>query len=349
LFTEKRITKITSKKNLAILLQKSYISIVKKTLITIFGFLFCIPTTFASVESLQIVTFNWDETLKKLIPSTFGSGTAIDKNLVLTNKHVISPPKGKIADFILLCPAQHKSTRSVKCDIPAVVLSVHNKFDAALIKPISTKVFLPHVRTTSRLRGNRVRLEGFPVPIDNLQNFGDRRTFNQIQNWIKNGGTLKIGGDKLTISRGKITGSGVLQSTGGRYLFTDAKVNFGNSGGAAFDASGNYIGIPTLKDKNFNALILTYDQLIGWVIRNRSKKPEISPDIQDFYEKISKPKRKIRRQLNIKTTTRMLKKGRKVYRRRTRSSVKKQKSIKPSYRSFYRSRAYRRTYRTRKK
>lgn len=265
------------------------IHFVKKLLIIIFGLLLCIPSTYASVESLQIVNFQWDTVNKKLVPFSFGSGTAIQKNLVLTNKHVVTKQGGKVADFLLLCQAQHKSTRGVVCDIPAGVVSIHDKFDAALIRTLDKNDFLPHVRTAYYRKGtgDGVRLEGFPLPLGEYQNFGSSITKENILKWTKNGGVLELGGDKLTITRGKVTMEGIFNATGGHYLFTNAKVNFGNSGGAAFDTFGNYIGIPTLKDKNYNAIILTYNQLRPWMAEVYKNSPVVPKEALEYYQEIA--------------------------------------------------------------
>ena len=263
----------------------------KKFWTLLLGIFISSSTTFASVESLQIVNFQWDEETQKLIPFSYGSGTAILKNLILTNKHVVTNAKNeKLADFLLLCPSEVNITRAVQCNIPAGVVSVHPKFDAAIIKPLSKDVFLPYVRTAYYRKGigDSIRLEGFPLPLGEFQNFGSSKTKENVLKWMKEGGVLQAGGDRLTVTRGNVVLEGVLKSTGGHYLFTDAKVNFGNSGGAAFDGFGSYIGIPTLKDKNSNAIILTYNQLRPWLVEVYNQYPQVPQEIIDYYERISK-------------------------------------------------------------
>ena len=105
-------------------------------------------TTQASVEMFQIVALDWEASQNALTVSSLGSGTAIDKNLVLTNKHVVAP-KGEAADFILLCQASDKRTQGVSCDITAGVIALHDQFDAALIKPLSSTHYFPSVRIIS--------------------------------------------------------------------------------------------------------------------------------------------------------------------------------------------------------
>lgn len=248
-------------------------------------------TTFASVELFQIVAFGWDSSTQKLSVVSMGSGTAIEKDLILTNKHVVQVDD-KIADFVVLCQADAKRTKGVKCEIPAGVVSVHPDFDAALIKPLSSHHYFPSVRVVSGEAsiGTQVRLAGFPVPLEGtqLQGFGGTKTLEAVEDWVAgSGGPLEFEGDELTITRGNVVNKGLLSATGGRYLVTDAKVNFGNSGGAAFDQYGAYVGIPTLKDLNDNAYVLSYYQLQTWVKTAQTLEPVVLGVAHDFYNDFS--------------------------------------------------------------
>lgn len=241
----------------------------------------------ANVEIFQVVSFVWNAETEKLEAVSHGSGTAIDKNLVLTNKHVVFGENG-VADFVLLCQGESRTSRPVRCNIPAGVTVLHEKFDAALIRPLSKNVFLPFVKTSSvqRQRGDSVRIKGFPIPLgDSVSNFGSTKTFEKTKEWTENGGMLEIGGDKMTITRGQIQNIGIRRETGEKFLITDAKVNFGNSGGAAFDNGENFIGIPSLKDKDSNALILAFDQIESWVNVKKEIVPKVSEKILNFYKK----------------------------------------------------------------
>jgi hypothetical protein len=234
---------------------------------------------------LQIAVFDWNTETKRLEVQSLGSGTAIESDLVLTNKHVVTLKDGTTADFVLICPAQSKSTHSVQCNIPAAVVAVHPKFDAALIRPMDSEVYLPRVRTALQIgsAGEHVRVYGFPRPIEDLQNFGGTRTMENIKKWQEVGGEIEAKGDALTITRGKIKIVAQRKDTGEMYYMTDVKVNYGNSGGAAFDETGVFIGIPTLKDTESNALILTYPQLAEWVSFNRINPAQIADDVWKFY------------------------------------------------------------------
>ncbi len=242
---------------------------------------------------LQIAVFDWNTETKRLEVQSLGSGTAIKNNLILTNKHVVTLKDGTAADFVLICPARSKSAHSVRCNIPAAVVSLHPKFDAALIRPISSDVYLPRVRAATQVgrAGEQVRVYGFPRPADGLQNFGGTRTMENIKKWQEVGGEIEGRGDALTITRGKVKIVAQRKDTGELYYLTDVKVNYGNSGGAAFDETGGFIGIPTLKDTESNALILTYPQLNEWVSFNMENPAVVADAVWKFYnQQIKLPK-----------------------------------------------------------
>lgn len=251
------------------------------------------PTSvLANAELVQIVNFKWNEATQKLEVVSFGSGTAIAKNLVMTNKHVIKVGSD-VADFLLLCPAQAQESRSVKCNVEAGVSAIHRDFDAALVRTIDPEDFLPSVRasTAIRSRGDTVRVVGFPIPDTNsAQNFGGTKTKDALEQWLANPTEeLVIDGDKPTTTRGEVLNRYILENTGAYYTHTDAKVNFGNSGGAAFDQFGAYIGIPTLKDQAGNSFILEYAQMHDWVNQYSTAKARYEKEAYTYYESLGRP------------------------------------------------------------
>lgn len=247
-------------------------------------------SAWANAELVQIVSFTWDEDKEVLQLVSLGSGTAIGKNLVITNKHVVEVNGGP-ADFLLLCPAQARESRSVKCTIPAGVTALHETLDAALVQTLDTKDFLPSVRTTTAVRSKDdvIRVVGFPVPdVNSAQNFGGTKTLKAFEAWQANPGSeLIVSGDSPTTTRGRVKARYILQDTGATYTYTDAKVNFGNSGGAAFDQFGSYIGIPTLKDQAGNSFILEYAQMHDWVVRNGAESPQYKAEAYTYYQQAS--------------------------------------------------------------
>ena len=66
-------------------------------------------------------------------------------------------------------------------------------------------------------------------------------------------------------------------------------MNFGNSGGAAFDQFGGYIGIPTLKDQAGNSFILEYAQIHDWVQERSDRKPRPNQAAYDYYQSLMNP------------------------------------------------------------
>lgn len=253
---------------------------------------------------LQIAVFRWDGA--QLILASVGSGTSIGNGLVLTNKHVVTLNTGDPADFLLLCPAHPtKSTRSVACSIEAGVVAMHPDHDAALVRTLDEDVFLPSVgaiHTEPRV-GDYVRIEGFPVATDEFSNFGDTRTVSELRRWLREGGEPKNAGDRLTITRGKIFAKGKMSKDQSRMYATDAVVNFGNSGGAAFDRAGFYIGIPTLRNAEFQSYVLDVVQLIPWIQQHRSARPEVVVEIPKFVKNLRDKKSTEVRAVSMPTRT----------------------------------------------
>jgi len=247
-----------------------------------------IPTlAFAKVELFQIVVFDWDRVNNRLEFKSLGSGTAIDKDLILTNRHVVETSANNFADLLLLCQARQQAGRSVTCDIAAGVAAVHPTEDVALVKPIES-AFFPQVKLSFHTRrpGDSVRVHGFPSPLGDKVGFGDTRTFQAFGAWAKDPSQPfpKVG-DKLTITRGQVTSRLLNTQTDFTYAKTDAKANFGNSGGAVFDVHEKYLGIVTLKDREDNALFLEYYQLDDWVDDNRNLKPNYDSSAYSAYKK----------------------------------------------------------------
>ncbi len=255
---------------------------------------------FAKEEVLQLVIFGWNENTQSLELKSLGSGTIVQKNIILTNKHVVQIGKNKSADFILLCKGTHKESVRVKCDIPAGVSAVHEKADVAIVKPIKSPFLLPvKTSTTKRVYLERVKMIGFPTP-QGLNGFGDTETLNSVKKWLgEENIPLEIKGDHQTITRGEIISKIKETNSGQIYYKTNAVVNFGNSGGGAFDQTGSYIGIPTLKDSNGNAFFLAFADINNWFKNNLGKKVEYSDEALDFYEdKISKTKKNSRKKIS---------------------------------------------------
>lgn len=248
-----------------------------------------LPTlALAKVELFQIVVFNWDTENESLQLVSLGSGTAVGSDLILTNKHVVQTGTNQFADLLLLCQAQAKAGDPVTCDIAAGVAAAHPDEDVALVKPIARN-FFPQVRVSYQTKrtGDPVRVYGFPAPTENKLGFGDTRTLAAFQAWAADPTQpLATVGDKLTVTRGETLSRLQNTDTGFTYTKTDAKVNFGNSGGAAFDEYGDYLGIVTYKDQQGNSIFLEYHQIDDWVSEYGQLKPNYEAAAYDFYQRM---------------------------------------------------------------
>ncbi len=257
----------------------------KKLFLLALGLFISVPA-FAISELVQVVGFSWDG--EALQFETLGSGTAVESDVILTNRHVVVND-GEQVDFVLLCPAKAKTTQAVQCNIPAAVMALHPTLDAALIRPLDPEVTFRPVRriTHDPVIGTSIRIEGFPIQTEDFGKFGSQKTISMINNWLKNGGVLEAKGDNLTISRGRIERIGRLKTETenfGRFFWTNVKANFGNSGGAAFDGLRRFIGMPTLRDQEYNAFVLAISQLEPWIETSDRTIPQLPPAIQKYYE-----------------------------------------------------------------
>ena len=256
----------------------------------------------AKVEMFQIVVFDWNEEKEILELVSFGSGTAVSSGAILTSKHVVQAEDGSFADFILLCQAQANAGESAVCNIPAGVSAAHDIEDVALIRPIENK-FFPKVKVSYQKKRveDPIRVLGFPTPEAGKLGFGDTKTVSIFETWLNDTTQpLSVEGDKLTVTRGQVQARLKNKDTGFTYTKTDAKVNFGNSGGAAFDEYGEYLGIVTFKDKVGNSIFLEYHQIDQWVRAYQSKAATFDQAAYDFYKKTQTPtKKKVSEELTL--------------------------------------------------
>jgi len=270
-------------------------------------FFFSCQVAFAATEIVRVISFEWDQAKKKLIPMSVGSGTTIAKSLILTNAHVVQNQNQQRADFILLCPSSFRNMRTMSCNVPAAVTAIHPLFDAALVRPTEHEIFFPEILWTDMepAKKTQIQIHGFPVILDPIKNSGDSTIFDAILRWLKHGGVLKIQNDTVEITRGKIKKIGVRQKSGAKFFLASARSEPGISGGGVFDRSRNFIGIPTMRNQAGETMILDFSQLVDWIFQNQNLKPIIARAPQKFYEtRLRKPKiianrkRKIHRKVN---------------------------------------------------
>lgn len=269
--------------------------------------IFSLETKASSLEDslYQVVTFNWNGEDKELDFVGTGSGTSIevdannrlvDRDLrtgIITNKHVVTVGD-EIVDFILLCPQKDMSVYlKVKCNVPAAVTAVHPELDLAIVKPLAKDFFLLPTRVIEYQSdmGSTVRLMGYPAPDESLAGGGSDLVFSAFSEWDENGGILEVTGTNPTLTRGEIVDISNQQgTTRDVYYLTNAKGNFGLSGGGAFSTNGEYIGIPTAINQNNDTFVLAYILLEDWIKENISVSPTVPSYITDFYNSVTSGK-----------------------------------------------------------
>lgn len=158
-----------------------------------------------------------------------GSGSIVDsRGFILTNYHVVRDGKsGKpynSRDLIYVAVIGNDPSKPPDRIFRAQVIALNSKLDLALLK-LSAQKDGSALPTGMNLTPIRV---------------GDSDLV-QINEEIRVIGFPDIGGNTVTASRGIV--SGFLENR--TWIKTDTEVNPGNSGGAAVNAAGELIGIPT--------------------------------------------------------------------------------------------------------
>lgn len=184
-----------------------------------------------------------------------GSGTIFSEDgLVLTNYHVVSGdyPDTEISCFVILPDPLDGSAKEMYYAYPIIIPSLSEEYDIAFLQIHDVfydyeegkaygeypKKFPSYVRGESC--GNTPKL-GEPVRVYGYPDIS--------------------GGYALTITDGVI--SSFLPESG--FIFTSAKISYGNSGGLAIDKNGCMVGIPSMVngDENESLGIIISTNLIS--------------------------------------------------------------------------------------
>jgi hypothetical protein len=215
-----------------------------------------------------------------------GSGTIIDpKGIILTNRHVVTDEKGETINtcFIGFIKsindepnfgtkenpnlAQVKFT-TVTDDMDSALLYLENKNNAVY----------PSINIwgsdSSKLKfGEKIEVIGYPG----------------------------IGGSTITYTSGDFSGFGNKSDGTNNYIKTTAPLEHGNSGGASYSSTGDFIGIPTMVvagSLNSLSYILSINSIKNWlsgVLGNTYKdqiitqKPDITKPSIDIQNDITPP------------------------------------------------------------
>jgi len=154
-----------------------------------------------------------------------GSGTVVDKSgTIVTNHHILKSDDGSTIRFcgIGFTADLHNPPR---IEFVAAARAVHKTTDLAILQIIG------------RLDGQSPAKEFPMIPMEKAAkssvdlNLGDT---------IFIGGYPSIGADTFTFTEGVVSGR-----VGTDLIKTSALIDSGTSGGAAFDSTGQYVGVPT--------------------------------------------------------------------------------------------------------
>jgi S1-C subfamily serine protease len=167
-----------------------------------------------------------------------GTGTIIDKEgHILTNKHVIEESSSyysSASSVIAICITNNPDEKP-KCEYTAEIINIGTgELDLALLKIDKKLKYSGGKFQTSSLQKEDLALL---KPKNIISEFN---TNPQLGSQINVVGYPGAGGDSISLTQGIYSGS-----IDELFFKTDAKVNSGNSGGAAFDSSNKFLGVPT--------------------------------------------------------------------------------------------------------
>ena len=158
----------------------------------------------------------------------------VDGRHVLTNAHVVMSDSGQVCDEVYVWLSERfedEPTTWIGARVVAYEAG-HRNSDGNFSLPDLALL------TLSRSSGRAA----VPVAAQELDPGEEIVTF----------GFPGTGGETMTLTRGVY--SGMIESGAHHYIKTDADISPGNSGGAAFDGHGNFVGVPTagsLPDRGF--------------------------------------------------------------------------------------------------
>ena len=155
-----------------------------------------------------------------------GSGTVIsDDGLILTNAHVATPAEFEIDQLMIAVTGEPDEPPVVRYE--AFVLASDVKLDLAVIR----------AERTVDGQAYDGALTPLPVADSDSVDIGDELLII---------GYPAIGLETVTVTRGQISGFTGDPALGNRaWIKTDATISGGNSGGAAINAAGELVGVPT--------------------------------------------------------------------------------------------------------
>jgi serine protease Do len=171
-------------------------------------------------------------------PTARGSGMFTDEDgRILTNAHVVTNDQMGEAWSEVTILTTTSAREPAQCFATADVLAVDEELDLALLEivsPLDTdcdeteefdEFWYTDTKTDSAATniGDELTVIGFPA--------------------YSGGG--EIPQETVTVTRGHVSGFVGGDGENSEFIKTDTMINHGNSGGAAFDKEGNFVGIPS--------------------------------------------------------------------------------------------------------
>ena len=165
-------------------------------------------------------------------PLWTGSGTLVDADgLILTNAHIVLPGPGETPPADLLVLMTQQEDRPPTPRFYAQVLQADPDLDLAVL------------RIVRDLDGNPVDPASLGLPTISLGDADALRLGDELVIL----GYPGIGGNTITLTKGEVAGFTGEEPYGPRaFIKTTATLAGGNSGGAALDAHGRLVAVPTL-------------------------------------------------------------------------------------------------------
>ncbi len=231
--------------------------------VTAFSATIYLPTSSSSeyLPTVKVVAYalNYDGSLAM---EGYGSGTLIDgSGTILTNNHVVEQvyDANQVYPVFQICLTKSDNPDDPICEFTASFIDRDPAKDVALLRMDSTDV-----------NGANVDFD-FYLPYENT-------AVNEIGDKITAIGYPDIGGKTITYTSGSV--SGFVNEYGVSYMKTDADISFGNSGGTAVDAEGNFIGVPTYIVGSYSTEVLGYllpvKEVTSWIKQHLGQKPVVN-------------------------------------------------------------------------
>lgn len=164
-------------------------------------------------DVLEIVAYRWDAADGRFSAQSTASAVNLGGGKLLTNAHAVSDENGRLADGLVACRATDWDAQP-DCDWTLNIERTDSGADLALVSAQTPADWGSGVVLSSvtPALGDDVDVYGFP---------GN-------------------GGGTITVTRGRVAGT----DGDSGWLKTDASIDAGNSGGAAFGSGGKLVGVP---------------------------------------------------------------------------------------------------------